>query len=48
MTSNPDIVITCGFQTIYYEAVQNNKKGMNLANCEHVINCTEVIINDGI
>ncbi|KAF0714848.1 SWIM-type domain-containing protein [Aphis craccivora] len=48
MTSNPDIIITCGFQTIFYEAVQNNKKGMTLANCGHVINCTEVIINDGI
>jgi len=48
MTSNPDIIITCGFQTIYYEVVQNNKKGMNLANSGHVINCTEVIINDGI
>lgn len=30
------------------ESVLNNKKGMNLENCGHVINCTEVIINDGI
>lgn len=48
MSSNPEIIITCGFQTVLYESVLNNKKGMNLANCGHVINCTEVIINDGI
>lgn len=48
MSSNSEIIITCGFQTILYEFVLNNKKGINLANCGHVINCTEVIINDGI